>query len=845
MKPKPSPSERLTEYRAKRSAEKTSEPFGTGFGGGQKLFVVQMHAARRLHWDLRLEFGGTLLSWAVPNGFTTNVGKNHFAARTEDHPIEYADFEGVIPEGNYGAGSVIVWDRGHYEVLNETLEAGLAGGAFHVVFYGYKLRGEFILVETSKEKREWLLRKARDEWSIEKDIDPEPYDDHSVLSGLTVEDLTSSGARVEALTKSLTKAKAPKRVVEPDGLELMLADTGDKPFSNPKWLYELKYDGYRMLAFRNAAGVARLRSRGGHDITRAFPEIARAVAALPYPDILLDGELVVLDDDGKPNFHHLQVRSKLSTERDVAVASVQQPATFFAFDLLGAAGFDMRKLPLIERKAHLETLVPKLGAVRYADHILEHGEAMFEQVKALDVEGIMAKQAASPYIGKRSERWLKLVHLKTVDLAVAGYTKATGNRKGFGALHCAFHDGKQFVYSGRVGGGFTEADLEAMGTALEAAPDAEPPAGGPRSRTNVWIEPTWVVEVRFKEWTPGGTLRQPVFLGVRDDKRANECGDGPRGTREIEPAEIEVDAAPAGAPDQVEVSRPEKLFWPEDGYTKGDLVAYYRAVSPWLLPVLKDRPIVLTRYPDGIHGKSFYQKNAPAFIPEWIETVPIWSEGGEKDVNYIVCQNEASLVYLANSGAIPLHIWPSRRDRLQHPDWCILDLDPKGAPFKDVITLAKAIRKLAKEIGLPTAVKTSGSTGLHVLVPLGGQCTFDQSRVLGQLISTVIERRHPDISTTARVVEKRKGKVYLDFLQNRHGQLLVTPYSVRPLPGAPVSAPLRWTEVTSKLTPQQFTIKNILPRLKRQKADPFDLVLTERPDLVGALEKLQALFADE
>jgi bifunctional non-homologous end joining protein LigD len=376
------------------------------------------------------------------------------------------------------------------------------------------------------------------------------------------------------------------------------------------------------------------------------------------------------------------------------------------------------------------------------------------------------------------------------------------------------------------------------------------------------VKPEWVVEVRYKTVTGDGLLRQPAFVRVRDDRDPKECSrapversgvgddgfgeDGFQGEASSErgsggaPARGRSSRTPGKAPEErkVQLSNLNKVFWPKEGYTKGDLIEYYVSVKDWILPYLKDRPLVLTRYPDGIEGKSFYQKNAPDFIPSWVRTESIWSGSSEREIKYLVCDDEEMLVYIINSGAIPLHLWSSRVDSIQRPDWCILDLDPKGAPFKHVVILAKAIKELCDRIGLPAFVKTSGSTGLHVLIPLGGLCTYEQSRTLGHLIARYIAAEHGDISTIARTLAARKGKVYLDFLQNRHGQLLVSPYCVRPLPSAPVSAPLEWGEVNFRLDPQKFNLKNTIPRLKRMKKDPLLPVLGMKPDLLGALGEL-------
>lgn len=834
-----------------RSAEKTPEPFGSKNASRPHFFVVQKHAARQLHYDFRLEWGGTLVSWAVPKGPSPNPEDKRFAAHVEDHPVEYGDFEGIIPAGNYGAGNVIVWDRGRWVPLDEP-DQGLAEGKLHFELHGHKLRGIWLLIQINKKAggKEWLLRKKPDNWTSTEE---NPFPEESVLSGLLVEELDQSSKKTVALRKKLKRKKVPEGTVDPFKAKLMLAKTADGPFSDPEWLFELKYDGYRVLASRDTEGEPSLRSRNGHNITEVFPDIALSLKHLPFNNLVLDGELVVLNETSQPDFGLLQKRAKLHRRRDIERASVELPACLFVFDVLAAEGHDFRTLPLLERKKWLPEILPPIGPLRYTDHYVEHGEIMFEKVTELGFEGVMAKRADSPYKGLRSPQWLKIPADKTGDFVVCGFSAGQGSRVGVGALHLGAYKGGKLTYVGRVGTGFSDQQLSEFYEVLKPKRVKSPLCVGvtPKSGKHTWVQPEYVVEVRYKILTRSGNLRMPVYLRTRDDKTPEDCVldggeiiEAPEIAEGGDEAETEVSQPQIIEEKIVHYSNQDKVFWPKEGYTKGDLVEYYRKIYPYLAPYLKDRPLVLTRYPDGIEGKSFYQKNVPDFLPSWIRTETVWSEGSQKDIRYLVCDDEESLMYIINMGSIPLHLWSSRVDNLAHPDWCILDLDPKGAPFKDVITLAKAIRKLCDEIGLSCYVKTTGSTGLHILVPLGGICTYEQSRMLGHLIARVIESRHGKISTTARSIPARKGRVYLDYLQNRHGQLLVSPYCVRPLETAPVSAPLEWREVTSKLHPQKFNIKNLPTRLKRKKSDPMTPVLTEKPDLVGALGKLSEFLED-
>ncbi len=840
----------LDRYRQKRDAGRTPEPFGSSSpgpasGGGPGLFVVQKHAATRLHYDFRLELEGVLESWAVPRGPSLDPADKRMAVHVEPHPIDYGDFEGIIPEGNYGAGAVILWDRGLWVPLEDPV-AGLESGKLLFELKGYKLRGVWTLVRTKRPREkqpgnEWLLIKKPDGWA-----DPQHERlpaETSVLSGMTVEELSAGPERADALRAELAALSAPEREVDPRSVEPMLCTPREAPFSGDDWIFELKYDGYRMIAAA-ADHAPYLRYRSGHDATALYPEIAAAVAALPYADFVVDGEVVVFEDDGRPSFNRLQRRSQLARVTEIKRAAIEHPATLVVFDLLSFEGHDLRDLPLTTRKQLLRELLPATGPLRYADHIERAGELFYRKVQEMGLEGIVGKRADSRYRPIRSDDWLKIRVDYTADFAVVGYSEPKRGRTGLGALHLAVRTPQGWWYAGKVGTGFSDAQLAELREALDALPPFDqttllgpPPMPG---GTNVWVEPRLVCRVRYKEWRPDGLLRQPAFLERVDDKAASACVHPGNSADREAPPEPEIIA---GEPRQVHLTNLDKLFWPaEEGHsralTKGDLIAYYRDIAPWLLPYLGDRLVVLTRYPDGIYGKSFFQKDAPTWVPDWIRTEVIWSQHAEREIHYFMAEDAESLVFLANLGTIPLHVWSSRMATLERPDWTIIDLDPKGAPFTDVVICARAVRDACKAAELPCYCKTSGQAGLHVLIPLGRQCTYEQSRDLALLIAKLVETQHGDIATTARALRAREGRVYLDCLQNGHGRLLVAPYSVRPVPGAQVSAPLRWREVTPDLDVGRFTIETMLARVRRMKSDPLLPVLDDKPDLARALELL-------
>lgn len=896
--------DRLAEYRDKRDPGTTPEPFGgEPLAGGVLRFVVQKHAARNLHYDLRLELDGVLKSWAVPKGPSYDQANKRGAFQTEDHPLAYADFEGVIPKGNYGAGEMIVWDRGVWVPIEDPHE-GFEKGKLLFELRGQKLRGRWTLVKTKRGEKDWLFIKERDALMRP---DADDFDESSVLSGLSLEELRNGVTRDEDLQAELEALDAPHRSFPVGDCAPMLAERATSVFDDPAWLYEFKFDGYRFLALKDGERVV-LQTRNGHDWTESFPDVARALARLPYERLIVDGEIVVHDDAGLPSFQRLQKRARLKRTPDIRRAALELPATYYLFDLISAGPYDVRPLPLVERKRLLRTIVPASGALRYSDHVAEHGTALFAQVQTLGLEGIIAKRADSTYRAGRSPAWQKIRSHHTDDFVVVGWKRASDNRDAIGSLHLGFYDDGTLRYVGSVGTGFDGAMLRELQRRL--APTVVERAladGAPRDGDAVWVEPSLVVEVRYLQRTGDGLLRHPVFLRLRDDKEPEECvgGNGWGGGNEADPAGDEADdgvaggaeeegpaaepgdatsAAEAGSSARVSpVSRAEsasrtsrasrsggtargkvrdsavsqipatgrdgethevkltnlgKIYWPEDGYTKGDLVEYYRGITPWLLPYLTDRPLVMTRFPDGIHGKSFFQKDLPKSAPSWLHTETLWSDGSERELRYLIGGDEASILWFANAGSIPLHLWASRTTALDKPDWCILDLDPKEAPFAHVVEVAIALKALCDEIALPCFIKTSGSSGLHVLIPLGGQLDHEQSKQLGELVARVVVRQVSEIATIERIIAQRGGRVYVDYLQNGHGKLLVSPFCVRPLPGAPVSMPLEWDEVNDRLDIRRFTIRNAAMRMKRLGRDPLRPVLEVKPDLMHALGEL-------
>jgi bifunctional non-homologous end joining protein LigD len=847
---------RLDAYRRKRDPDRTPEPFGGGRPGTGGLFVVQQHAARRLHYDVRLEMDGVLKSWAVPKGPSVRPEVKRLAIQVEDHPLEYADFEGVIPKDNYGAGAVIVWDHGRYDSAKpEGLLAQLGRGLVEVELHGHKLRGRWTFARMGGKAKEWLLiRKAREPVPEEEATERYP---RSVRSGLTLEEMRDAGAVRDALRARLPGLGAPVRDVPVRGQGFMLATLASRAPEGPEWLFEVKYDGVRVLAERRGDAVTLL-GRSGQVVTGRYPEIVSALRALAFDRFLMDGEIVALDARGVPSFQRLQARMGLTRPGDVARAMAAVPVEAVFFDCLALEGHDLRRVPLAARKACLQRVLPPLGVARFGDHVEGSGPAFLEAAAEARLEGIVAKRAASAYVARRSDAWLKIKCQHRQEFVIGGYTDPRGRRARFGALHVGLYDRGHLVYVSKVGTGFDGAELERLWRRLEPLGRETSPfdVGTPGGRGHHWVEPRLVCEVRFTEWTRDGGLRHPTYLGLRDDKRPEDCrpeapeagdwaGAAARSVAETGTTDPAPTPGTATAPAAAETAAPrvrltnlDKVFWPAEGYTKGDLIRYYDAIAPWFLPYLRDRPIVLTRYPDGITGKSFFQKDAPEFAPDWVRTERVYSKDTDREIDYFVVDDAETLRYVANMGTIPIHVWSARVPALERPDWLVLDLDPKGAPFADVVRVAQAVHGLLDDLDLPSHAKTSGATGLHVLVPLGARYTHEQARTLARLLAVLVVEAVPAIATLARPLGARGGKVYVDFGQNGHGRTIAAPFSVRSLPGAPVSCPLDWGEVTVRLDPARFTIRTV-PRRFARRPDPLLPVLGPGIEIGAALERIE------
>jgi bifunctional non-homologous end joining protein LigD len=895
----------LSLYKKKRSFKNTPEPSGSlkAKPGGSLLFVIQKHHASHLHYDFRLEMRGTLKSWAVPKGPSMNPDDKRLAMLVEDHPFDYKDFEGIIPKGNYGAGTVIIWDNGEYEPTEKTGNAkddekkllhDFHKGTLNIILNGKKLKGQFALVKTKgREDNAWLLIKKNDSHAKRTDI---TLKDKSVVSNKTIEQVKAnrnakqwisnkdSGGRLkvkaspvattstsanyaEVAKQLLSSVKGKKKTAFPKNIKPMLATLVDKPFEAEGWSYEIKWDGYRALAYRNNNSTE-LKSRNNNSFNEQFYPVYEAIKNWDIKAVV-DGEIVAANEKGIASFQQLQNwRSEADGE-----------LLYYVFDILWLYGYDLTALTLVERRNIVRQLIPPDNLIRFSESFETSAEEFFEAAKKLGIEGMIAKKEDSEYItDSRTKNWLKIKSGKRHEAVIGGYTRNQDSSKLFSALLLGVYENNKLRFIGQAGTGYSQAmqkEILAQLKPLETkdCPFAELPIvnkptrfrPNPPKASVVWVKPKLVAEVQYQELTSEGVMRHPSFQGLRTDKKAKDV------TLEL-PADvapkkktsknvIEKKIRPGKkTPERKTLVNPheksqakkidgrelqftnlDKIYWPKEKISKGDMLNYYYQVAPYILPYMKDRPQSLNRHPNGINGPSFYQKNVASKIPSWLTTHNYKNTSKEGNKKFLVCSDEASLLYMANLGCIEMNPWHSRIHAPDYPDWCVIDLDPDTNPFSQVIETANVIKNILDAVEVNAYPKTSGSTGIHIYIPLGAKYDYDQSKMLAELIVSIAHRELSKFTSLERSPAKRKGKIYLDFLQNRPIQTIAAPYSLRPKPGATASAPLHWEEIKEGLSIKDFTINNMPDRI-REQGDIFQAVRGKGIHLEKVIKKIDSVF---
>lgn len=890
----------LEKYNKKRDFTKTEEPKSGKSTDKTKLrFVIQKHDASRLHYDFRLEMEGVLKSWAVPKGPSTDPKTKRLAMMVEDHPFDYRLFEGIIPQGEYGGGTVIVWDEGTYEPIEEIkgkkaqekhLLKQLKDGSLKIRLHGNKLEGEYALVQTrGMGESGWLLIKHKDEYASSRDITNE---DKSILSGKTIEmmektsdkvwkqgheqkikkektDGTASEeenhARPGYDTASILKNAGKARI--PEGIKPMLATLVDEPFDHPDWIYEVKWDGYRAMGFISK-GEVELLSRNNKSFNEKFYPLYEILSRWTI-NAVVDGEILVLNEKGVSDFGSLQNwRSEADGE-----------LVYYVFDLLWYEGKNLMQLPLVQRQNILKEILPADDDnVRISKVFNASGTEFFKAAGRMGLEGIIAKKSDSLYSpGLRSREWFKIKVSKRQEVVIGGFTRNEDTTKAFSSLLLGVYENNKLQYAGKVGTGFSFKQQKEMleefkqlvadKSPFSTEPDYNKPSRfrpNPPKAKATWLKPELVCEVSYTEVTSDGVFRHPSFQGMRSDKRAEDVtrelaghmetfiGEEERSTHHnaVSPPKSKTRKTLLNPKDETQVRKVcgyelkfnnlSKLYWPEDGVSKRDMFNYYYQVSEYILPYLKDRPQSLNRFPGGIHGKSFYQKDVKGKAPDWVKTFP-YVNGEDEHKEYLVGTDEATLLWMASLGCIEMNPWFSRIQSPDEPDYCVIDLDPDKNTFDQVIEAALMVKKVCDAMDVPCYCKTSGSTGIHIYIPLEAKYSYDQSQMFARIIVNIVHGQIPDFTSLERTIAKRKGKMYLDFLQNRPGATIAGPYSLRPKPGATVSMPLHWEEVKPGLKMKDFTIFNSVDRI-RSEGDLFKGVLGKGIDLEKVIKKAKSIF---
>ncbi|MBW8686349.1 DNA ligase D [Chitinophaga rhizophila] len=858
----------LKSYDQKRNFKQTAEPKGDKrkTAGKEHIFVIQRHHASRLHYDFRLEVDGVLKSWAVPKGPSMNPADKRLAMQVEDHPYDYKDFEGVIPEGNYGAGFVYVWDKGKYELLHQDgrsfdkeADKEIREGNLKIRLKGRKVKGEFALVKMkNSDENAWLLLKHKDDYAVKEAYDSENYTPQRIKDKGVREKEKMKGAgkkksrEVKRETKTAKDKSAPVKKnsrsskAQRELFTPMMATLVDAPFSRDGWIFETKWDGYRAIADVQK-GKVELYSRNHLPFNDDYPDIVTALKEFEH-NVVLDGEIVILKKDGSSDFQSLQ------NYKNSAAGNL----VYVVFDMLELDGQDLKALPLIQRKELLKDVILQLNnkAILYSDHVQNNSDKIYTKAKQKGWEGIIAKEADSLYAeGRRSMSWLKIKIVDEQEAVICGYTEPKGSRKKIGSLVLGLYDeNKELTYVGNCGGGLDGTLIDELYQKMQPLKQkASPFKNKVKTNTPVtWVKPQLVCQVKFASWTTDKRLRQPVFLGLRKDKPATEVYQEVAKSAKAATKAVSKSASVAKPKrdkdplvtlngKKVQLTNQHKLYWPDEKITKGDLLDYYMDMADYVLPYLKDRPLSLHRFPNGIKDPGFYQKDVDIeAAPDWVKTISLHAASASRDVDYLVCNNAATLAYMANLGCIEMNPWLSRIQKLDNPDFLVLDLDPENIAFKYVVQTALAIKELLDQLDVKAFCKTSGASGLHIYVPTGGKYNYETCRLFAEYVAKQVQQELPDITSVIRTKSKRNKKVYIDYMQNSKGQTIASPYSVRPKPGATVSAPLRWEELTDDLAISDFTIGNMAERVQKL-GDLWEGISKTKNDLRKAIDKIEAL----
>ncbi|MBG6120798.1 DNA ligase D [Sphingobium sp. AEW010] len=813
----------LSTYNAKRDFDRTREPRGKVAKTGGNSFVVQKHAATRLHWDFRLEMDGVLKSWAVTRGPSIDPADKRLAVRTEDHPLDYGTFEGLIPKGEYGGGTVMLWDRGTWEPIAGKSAADIEDGHLHFILHGERMKGEWLLVRMKgrpKEKREnWLLRKIDDEEAGSGDALVERALT-SIVTGRSMAEIEADKAGEQSLAGARGKGFAAKMAAAKDHtakisdrrktratalprfVKPQLATLVDAVPTGNDWLHEIKYDGYRAL-IAAAGQKVKLFTRNGLDWTEKFAPLMGAIAALDLPPCLIDGEVVALDGNGNPDFSTLQQTLKRGHGQEDGA----QPLHLFAFDLLSLDGQDLKGLPTIERKERLEALLHQAESpIHVSDHVLGAGETLFRSLCEAGQEGIISKRADAPYRSSRTRSWVKVKCTRRQEFVLVGWTRSNARGRPFASLLLAQHEGQKLVYKGKVGTGFDSQAMDELDKAMARLATDTAPVDVPRAETRgvSWIKPKLVAEIAFAEFTADGRVRHGSFLGLRADKPA----------KTVKPEK----PAPAPVPKSaIDISSRDRVIFPETGQTKGELADYYSRIAPLMLPFSANRPISLVRCPQGRAKKCFFQKHDSGAFGQEVRQMPIREKNGGSE-DYIYVDSADGLLACVQMGTIEFHGWASRTDDVEKPDRMIFDLDPdEGLDFDKVKRAARDIRDHLADIGLVSFAMLSGGKGVHVVVPLTPGHNWDTHKDFASRFAQALSAAEPDRFTATMSKAKRKGRIFIDWLRNQRGSTAILPYSARARPGAPVAIPIDWEELDRMKDAHPFSIDDPDTLLKRSK----------------------------